>query len=71
MGRLQDKTALITGGESGIGLATARRFVVEGAQVHLVGLDEGRLKDAVQDIGPATSYTVADVTDEAAVQAAV
>ncbi len=71
MGRLQDKTALITGGESGIGLATARRFVTEGAQVHLVGLDEGRLKDAVQDIGPATSYSVADVTDEAAVQTAV
>jgi NAD(P)-dependent dehydrogenase (short-subunit alcohol dehydrogenase family) len=67
MARLRDKVALITGGESGIGLATARRFVAEGAKVHLVGLDEGRLKDAVQELGAASGYTVADVTDEAAV----
>jgi NAD(P)-dependent dehydrogenase (short-subunit alcohol dehydrogenase family) len=69
MARLQDKVALITGGESGIGLATARRFVAEGAGgVHLVGLDEGRLKDAVAELGPASDYSVADVTDEAAVR---
>ena len=43
MARMQDKIALITGGESGIGLATARLFVSEGAKVHLVGIDEAKL----------------------------
>ena len=44
MARLPDKVALITGGESGIGLATARLFVAEGARVHLVGLDDGQAR---------------------------
>ena len=43
MARMKDKIALITGGESGIGLATARLFVSEGAKVHLVGIDEAKL----------------------------
>ncbi|TDU03311.1 NAD(P)-dependent dehydrogenase (short-subunit alcohol dehydrogenase family) [Streptomyces sp. 846.5] len=72
MDRLRGKVALITGGESGIGLATARRFTAEGAQVHLVGLDEERLRRAVAELGPEqAAYSVADVTDETAVQAAV
>lgn len=68
MARLQDKVAIITGGESGIGLATARRFVAEGAMVHIVGLDESRLEAAVQELGSAAAFSVADVTDEAAVR---
>jgi NAD(P)-dependent dehydrogenase (short-subunit alcohol dehydrogenase family) len=72
MGVLQAKVALITGGESGIGLASARLFVNEGAQVHLVGLDETKLKAAVEELGPDRALaSVADVADESAVQEAV
>ena len=72
MARLQDKVALITGGESGIGLATASLFVSEGAQVHLVGIDERKLTAAVRELGgDVASSSVADVTDEGAVSRAV
>jgi NAD(P)-dependent dehydrogenase (short-subunit alcohol dehydrogenase family) len=72
MGVLQGKVALITGGESGIGLASARLFVKEGAHVHLVGLDETKLKAAVEELGPDRALaSVADVADESAVQEAV
>src|SRR4051794_41446671 len=72
MARLADKVALITGGESGIGLATARLFVSEGARVHLVGIDEDKLRGAVHELGPDNaSSAVADVTDEAAVERAI
>jgi NAD(P)-dependent dehydrogenase (short-subunit alcohol dehydrogenase family) len=72
MARLEDKVTLITGGESGIGLATARLFVAEGARVHLVGLDAERLATAVAELGDdRASSAVADVTDETAVVAAI
>ena len=72
MARLQDKVALITGGESGIGLATARLFASEGASVHLVGIDEAKLTAAVEELGgDVASSSVADVTDEDAVAGAV
>ena len=51
MGQLDRKIALITGGESGIGLASARLFVAEGARVHLLGIDEPKLKAAVEELG--------------------
>ena len=72
MAALQDKVALITGGESGIGLATARLFVAEGARVHLVGIDEPKLASAVQALGEDGALaSVADVTSEEAVVRAV
>jgi NADP-dependent 3-hydroxy acid dehydrogenase YdfG len=65
MGQLDGKIALITGGESGIGLASARLFVREGARVHLLGIQEARLKEAVEQIGAERAFaSVADVTDE-------
>jgi NAD(P)-dependent dehydrogenase (short-subunit alcohol dehydrogenase family) len=67
--RLEGKVALITGGESGIGLATARLFASEGAQLHLLGLQEGPLGEAAEALGGLGS--VADVTDEEAVKRAV
>src|SRR6185312_4699977 len=72
MARLQDKVALITGGESGIGLATARLFVSEGASVHLVGIEDAKLRAAADELGEEHAFSsVADVTDEDAVARAV
>jgi NAD(P)-dependent dehydrogenase (short-subunit alcohol dehydrogenase family) len=72
MGRLEDKVALITGGESGIGLATARLFVTEGARVHLAGLREELLAAAAAEMGAEVAgFSVTDVTVESDVAAAV
>ncbi len=72
VGRLDDKVILITGGESGIGLATARLFVSEGATVAIVGIDQAKLEAAAQELGAERALcTVADVTDEGAVARAV
>jgi NAD(P)-dependent dehydrogenase (short-subunit alcohol dehydrogenase family) len=72
MARLDGKVALITGGESGIGLATARLFVAEGAGLHLVGIDHARLLAAAEELGEdRVLSTVADVSHEDAVARAV
>ena len=72
MARLQDKVALITGGESGIGLATARLFVAEGARVQLVGIDRANMASAIDELGDEHALgSMADVTDETAVVRAV
>ncbi len=72
MGRLDDKVAFITGGESGIGLATARLFVAEGARVHLAGLRKDMLEQAAAEISPgAVGWSVTDVTEEDQVTAAL
>lgn len=51
MGKLSNKTAVITGGSSGIGLATAKRFVAEGATVYITGRREEELEKAQAEIG--------------------
>lgn len=58
------KTIVITGGNSGIGYATAQRFIQEGAEVIITGRSAERVHQAAQELG-ATGY-VADVTDLAA-----
>ncbi|MFF4653147.1 SDR family NAD(P)-dependent oxidoreductase, partial [Streptomyces sp. NPDC001380] len=47
MGQLEDRTAVVTGGTSGIGLATARRFAAEGAHVFITGRRQEALDAAV------------------------
>src|ERR1700689_295675 len=51
MGKLEGKTALITGGSSGFGLATAKRFVDEGAYVFITGRRQSELETAADQIG--------------------
>lgn len=67
MGRLEGKRIIVTGAASGLGLASARRFVAEGARVVLVDLDQGRLDEAVQGLGDRASGRVCDVTEERSV----
>ena len=63
MKRLQGKTALVTGGNSGIGLATARLFAREGAQVIVTGRRPDVLAQAVKEIGHGATGIVGDVAD--------
>lgn len=65
MHRFQDQIAVITGGNSGIGLASARRFVAEGAHVVLFGRDGKTVDAAVAELGQRASGVVGDVTKKA------
>jgi NAD(P)-dependent dehydrogenase (short-subunit alcohol dehydrogenase family) len=70
-GRLDRRVAVITGASSGLGAATARRFVSEGARVVLADVQEERGKELASELGPASCFLPTDVTDEASVAAAV
>jgi NAD(P)-dependent dehydrogenase (short-subunit alcohol dehydrogenase family) len=63
MSRLNGKVAVITGGSSGIGLATAKRFVDEGAYVFIVGRRQSELDKAEAEIGRNVSAVQGDVTN--------
>jgi NAD(P)-dependent dehydrogenase (short-subunit alcohol dehydrogenase family) len=62
MGKLDGKVALVTGGNSGIGLATARRFVAEGAFVYITGRRQDSLDAAVKEIGSNVTAVQGDVS---------
>ena len=63
MNRLEGKIALITGGNSGIGLATAKQFVSEGAYVFITGRREPELAAAVKEIGRNVASVKGDVSN--------
>ena len=63
MARLQNKTAVITGGTTGIGLASAQQFIQEGARVIITGRSEERLAQAVETLGVNAISVKADASD--------
>ncbi|MBC6982471.1 glucose 1-dehydrogenase [Caulobacter sp. 17J80-11] len=63
MGRLEGKVAVVTGGNSGIGLATAERFVAEGARVFVTGRRQAELDAAAARIGRNVTAVRADVSN--------
>ena len=60
--RFEGKIAVITGGNSGIGLATARAFVAEGAKVVILGRSEATLKGAQDELGSGVLAIRTDVS---------
>ncbi len=62
-GKLEGKIAIVTGGNSGIGLATAKRFVSEGAYVFITGRRQAELDAAVKEVGPNATGVQGDVAN--------
>jgi NAD(P)-dependent dehydrogenase (short-subunit alcohol dehydrogenase family) len=63
MKRLEGKTAIITGGNSGIGFATAQEFIAQGAKVIITGRSEASVTEAVAQLGSNAQGIISDIGD--------
>ena len=68
MSSLQDRVAIVTGASSGLGLATARRMVEEGARVAIADIAHERASTAASELGDAAIAVAVDVSDEQSVR---
>ena len=68
---LKEKVAIVTGGASGLGEACARRFALQGANIGILDVDEGKGGRLAAELGAQAIYCRTDVTSEQSVQAAV
>jgi NAD(P)-dependent dehydrogenase (short-subunit alcohol dehydrogenase family) len=69
--RLEGKTAIVTGGASGIGAASVRLFAQEGARVLVADMQRERGEKLAAELGPAAAFRAVDVTREDDVKGAV
>ena len=69
--KLENSHAIITGGASGLGAATAAKIIKEGGKVTIVDLDEQKASATVESLGGNSQYQIADVTDEDGIDRAI